>query len=86
MQRQRAPDDLPRVDDKQSIGLIGNLPRPQILQHFSDRLRFAHGHHVLCHQATDRVLVVIPRVLQPGTVLGRQRLRHLLDHVVRNRA
>ena len=83
MQRNRAANNLSSVDDKQPIGLIRNLlQRAQVVEHFRDCLRVAHDHDVLCHQAADRILIVVPGVLQPGPVLRLQRLGHLVEHIL----
>lgn len=83
MQWDGTANDLPGVDGKQAIGLVRNLPeRSQVVEHFVDRLRLAHRDDVGRHEPADRALVIVARIAQPGSVLGRQRLRHLLDDVL----
>ena len=41
----------------------------------------AYDDHVLRHETADGILIVVSGVLQPGTVLCRQRLGHLVEHV-----
>ena len=77
------PDNLPRVDDKQPIGLVRDLLQcAQLLQHLGNGLRVAHHDHVLRHEPADGILIVVAGILQPGTILRRQRLGHLFEYIL----
>ena len=83
MQRNRSSDNLPRIDDKHPVGLIGNVvERAQILEYFGHRLMLAHRDHVLRHELADRVFCVVSRVGQPRSVTWLEASRDFIEHVL----
>ena len=86
MCRGMAPRTICRVSTTKSRSVWSGISGSErkVLENLRHRLRLAHDHHVLRHEAADGILIVVAGVLQPGTILRRERLGHLFEYILRS--
>ena len=82
----RADEEIARVDDEQSIGVVRQPSAASQHAHgLFDRLRLAKAQQILGHEPRRRVLGVRLALLDPGSIAGIEHRRNIVEHVARKR-